>query len=245
MEPIFTRRLPLAGAPNTRDLGGYASAGGVTRWQQFIRSASTFSMLPQDIEALREYGIKTAIDLRSDTERQSQPSALEMADGFICHHVPMLDQMNSSHFSQLLPSSMGELYISMLDDSSAGFAKVFSIFAASTGGILFHCTGGKDRTGMVSMLLLQLAGVADADIIADYAVSELYMWNLFKQQQEALRGNAGGQNIPDYLFRSQPKDMVMALQHLAGTYGTAEKYLLQAGVSPDTLATVKAKFTKA
>ncbi|MDL2324355.1 tyrosine-protein phosphatase [Ruminococcaceae bacterium OttesenSCG-928-A16] len=244
MHPTFTRRLPLAGAPNTRDLGGYPCPGGVTRWGQFLRSATTFTMQPKDIETLLAYGVSNAIDLRSEQERVVHPSMLESAEGFTCHHISMLDQMNSSHFEGDLPGSMAGLYISLLDNNAAGFAAIFSVFAGATGGMLFHCTAGKDRTGVTAMLLLKLAGVEDADVIADYAVTDIYMREAVVHQIGSLRRNPNAPPMPDYVFRSLPESMERALQHLAKTYGTAENYLLQAGVTAKEIAAVKAKLVQ-
>lgn len=244
MKLCHTRRLPLAGAPNTRDLGGYPCAAGITRWGQFLRSASTFAMQPQDIEALRAYGVTDAIDLRGEEERKVHPSALESAGGFACHHVSMLDSMNSSNFEGDLPGSMAGLYISLMDTNATGFAAIFDIFAGAKGGTLFHCTAGKDRTGVTAMLLLKLAGVDDADVIADYAVTDIYMREVVVHQLDSLRRMPDAPDIPDYVFKSLPESMERALHHLAETYGTAEEYLLKAGVSAQNLAKIKAKLVK-
>lgn len=235
------RRLPLQGALNTRDLGGYACLDGVTQWRKFIRSATTHTMTPQDINALQEYGIDTIVDLRSAYERDTHPSALEGKNGFDIVSVPLLDQMNSSQFEGDLPGSMSGLYISLLDNNTADFTTIFDVLTSAKGGALFHCTAGKDRTGVVAMLLLGLVGVNEDDIISDYSITEIYMKDVFLGQLNAMQG----QKIPNFVFRSMPESMQRVLQHLGSTYGTAEEYLLKAGCSAAMLKELKHKFTQA
>lgn len=237
------RRLPLEGSPNTRDLGGYPCTGGTTRWGSFLRSSNTSKMTAQDLDALRAYGVDTALDLRSEEERSRAPSALEDAPGFEGHHVSLLDQLNSSHFEGDLPGSMSGLYISLLDNSAKDIARVFSILAAAKGGALFHCAAGKDRTGVVAMLLLKLAGVSNADVEADYAATEIYMRPVFTHQLDEIR-KAGVKNVPEYGFRSIPESMRRAVQHLEENYGTARQYLQKAGVTEAELATLHEKMVQ-
>lgn len=229
------RRLPLAGAHNTRELGGYPCHGGTTtNWRVFLRSDSTFGMTEADISYLQAYGITTAIDLRGDAERASHPSSLENRTGFTAHHVCLSDQMHATNFEGDLPGSMSGLYISLLDDSAAALSQVFSHLAEAQGGSLFHCSVGKDRTGVVALLLLKLAGVADIDVVADYSMSEIYMQDIFVDY-------AKRDDIPPHVLRSKPQSAQRVLQHLAETYGTAEEYMLHAGVSPAHIQALRRK----
>ena len=89
-------------------------------------------------------------------------------------HIPMLDQLNSSGFRGALPECMFDVYRDLLDDSASSIRRVFE--ALDTDGCaLFHCRAGKDRTGVIAMLLLGLAGVSDDDIVADYVATQRYM----------------------------------------------------------------------
>lgn len=238
------RRLPLQGAPNTRDLGGYPCEGGVTRWHSFLRSATTAPMTPEDIAFLRTYGVTTAVDLRSDEECGRSPSALHGLPGIESHHISLIDNLNSSSFEGDLPGSMAGMYTSLLDNSAADLARVCRVLAAAKGTALFHCTAGKDRTGVVAMLLLKLAGVPDADVEADYAVTEIYMREVSAQQLATLRRQRGDAAIPEYAFRSIPDSMRHTLAHLAARHGGARQYLLKAGVSAEELHTLHGKMVE-
>lgn len=232
------RRLPLVGTLNTRDLGGYPCGGGVTRWRVFLRSDSPHSMTPADTEVLRRYGIKNAIDLRSDGERQVLPSVLTQANGFKAHHVSLSDQLVTADYEGDTPGSMAGLYISLLDYSGPELLRIFQILAKAGGGTLFHCAVGKDRTGVVAMLLLSLVGVDEADIVSDYAVSDVYMREVFGQH---LRANPGGQS---YRYHSLPKSMWRVLDHLREAYASAEGYLLGLGLSREEMAALRGKFVE-
>ncbi|MFV0414165.1 MAG: tyrosine-protein phosphatase [Oscillospiraceae bacterium] len=234
---IPQRRLALQGSPNTRDLGGYPCAGGITRWGVFLRSATPGFLTGQDIETLRAYGVTTAVDLRSNEEKTREPSQLLNRPGFTVYGVPLLDQMNSSYFEGDLPGSMSGLYISLLENNSHDLVQIFEHLAGAAGACLFNCTAGKDRTGVVAMLLLHLAGVPNADIEADYTVTEVYMREVFVQRT----GTLADQEIPDYIFRSLPESMRRVLRHLEENYGSAEAYLIKAGLAGETIARLRKK----
>lgn len=218
--------LPLSGARNVRDLGGYSlKDGGTTAQGVFLRADGLHSLTGADWNALDEYGVGRVVDLRGVEEAQRQPDAIPGSCGIEYFHVPLLDQMNSSGFQGPLPASMGELYCALLDDSAADLGRVMELLARqSEGAALFHCSAGKDRTGVVTMLLLELAGVPDEEILADYSVSETYMQELFAWQKRAAA--EAGIQIPDYMLQSRPEEMRRTLEHLHQTYGSAEAYLL-------------------
>lgn len=239
----YTRHLPLTNAPNTRDLGGYTCHNGTTHWGTFLRSSSISSLSNDDIDILSTYGVTDLIDLRSAAEQDAQPYSETLMRQFTCHKVSMLDEMNSSGFQGSIPSSMGELYITLLKTNGKDFANIFSIFAQAKGCSLFHCTAGKDRTGVTAMLLLNLLGVSDLDIIADYSVTEIYMHDVFALQLKTIEGKVK-KDIPDYLFESKVESMQKALSYLKENFGSAEQYLLQNGAILEDLQTVQNKFTQ-
>lgn len=236
-EQIAYRRLPLQGAPNTRDLGGYPCPAGITRWRQFVRSSSTHSLTASDIAFLEEYGITTVIDLRGPRECESHPSALAAHGNFALHNIPLLGQMDASGFEGDVPGSMAGLYIELLDNRQAALLSVFKTILAASGGILFHCTAGKDRTGIVAMLLLKLAGVRDDDIVADYSITDIHMGAVFMGPNPDFKED----EIPSFVFHSKPRSMWRTLSHLSSQYGSAKNFLLQAGLTSDEIKLLEQK----
>lgn len=234
------RRLPLEGTKNTRDLGGYPCKGGTTRWHMFLRSDNPSELTANDINYLKAYGVTDAVDLRRDDEAERQPSVLVGQNGFTVHSVPLGTDMENVDFEGANPGTMAGFYTDMLDRSGPGLADAMRIMAAAKGAVIFHCAVGKDRTGVLAMLLLDLAGVEDADIVADYSMTEIYMREIFDAQAAVFRNI----EIPEYLLKSLPESMRHTIKHLKENYGTAEDYLLGQGLTQEEINTLKQKIAE-
>ena len=92
------------------------------------------------------------------------------------------------------------------------------------GCTLFHCRAGKDRTGVVAMLLLGLAGVSDEDIVADYAATQRYLGRGLRAQRVAVSAILC-RRASRCLFEAIPAEMELTLEHLHERYGTVREYL--------------------
>jgi protein-tyrosine phosphatase len=139
----------------------------------------------------------------------------------------MLDYIASSFSTKdynEFPSTMAELYCSLLAKSQESFRRVFEVFAEERfERCLFHCTAGKDRTGVTAMLLLGLAGVCEEQIVADYTLTD-----------ELLTGtwlSKPSHGVPNYILLAAEENMSFTLGFLRDTYGTASDYLAEIGVS--------------
>lgn len=235
--------LPLQGTYNTRDLGGYPAGPGAVCAGRFLRSDQPAGLGEGDLEALYRYGVRLSIDLRSGEECRRAPSSLRGYRDIRCEEVPLLDNLQSSLAAGEtagLPDSMGALYVSLLRDSQPSLARALSLMAGCREGcVLYHCTAGKDRTGVLSMLLLFLAGVEEAVIVADYAASEANMAPFFAKQRAALEKLAPG-GIPEGAFSSAPENMEMALAELR-RQGGAEEYLRAIGLTGGEIGALRAR----
>ena len=227
----------VEGASNVRDVGGYPTRrGGVVPTRVFIRAGSLSRLTGKGRKALAALGVDCVVDLRSTFEVRREPDALEgIAADY--HRVPMLDYIQSNlaenKFSAF-PSSMTEMYKGLLDHSQKEFFELFSILAlAQYKTVLFHCTAGKDRTGVTAMLLLELAEVPDVDIVEDYTHSE----RLFAPVNRPLALPPG----LDYMFQSRPRTMREAIDHLRVEYGGAGEYLRHIGLAPSQLDSLRGK----
>jgi protein-tyrosine phosphatase len=222
--------LKLEGAHNLRDLGGYPTRDGrITASGRFLRSDGTGTLSEGDVAKLLSMGLKLVVDLRSPSEAEALPSRLRGLDGLRYLHLPLIDHVQSGDLAGNFPDSMAKLYVSLMDEGKARMREIFEALAEADGLRLFNCTAGKDRTGVVAMLLLELAGVGKEAIIADYATSAANMAGLFERQAAALR--ARGVKVPAYLFESNPGDMEQAVEHLFAVYGSAAEYLATCGVA--------------
>jgi protein tyrosine/serine phosphatase len=188
---------------NVRDLGGLPARHGETRDGVLIRS-DDLSLLTEDgIAAVRKIGVVRILDLRSDKEVKVQPGPF--AEDPIYCHVPLLEDV--------LPyDPPAWTYAPMLDHNRNRIAQAFRALAsAPEGAVVVHCRAGRDRTGGLIALALEIAGVRPEAIVADYART------------------AG----------TDPAAMRNTLDHLAERYGGATAYLENAGISAAELARVR------
>ena len=229
--------LPLKGSHNTRDLGGYPTKDGrVTASHRYLRSDSLLRLTKGDWNTLWEYGVRCVVDLRASKE--AEEGGYLIPSGIEYQNFPLLDHIHSDLLAGTsLPSSMEQMYRDLLDGSGKTFVRIFEKMAEYTGEcVLFHCTAGKDRTGLVSMLLLSLAGVREEWIIKDYSATQEYMLEPGRRQQELLQNV--GVHLPKYIFEAAPHTMEQTLIHLKQVYGGAGEYLLRAGLAQETLAKI-------
>ncbi|AGH51797.1 protein tyrosine/serine phosphatase (plasmid) [Sphingomonas sp. MM-1] len=175
----------LAGAPNFRDLGGYATrSGGHVRRGVIFRSSQLTRLTGNDIETVQALHLGAAIDLRCAKERSAQPtpsgvrSAFEQVSpkpdtDFIFNRI----FANSDRTAEAWARSFAAFYAMMLDDYAPEFVAMFRVIAEGRLPILVHCSAGKDRTGAASALVLDLLGVARPIIIEDYLRSSALLDN--------------------------------------------------------------------
>ena len=168
------RHLDWHGCANARDLGGLPAAGGrTTRVGALIRSDAVDRLTAAGWSALAAYGVRTVVDLRNDDELPPDPAPRPA--GITTLHLP-LDGIEDRAFWERWTSGpqFGTplYYRPFLDRFPERVARVIAAVAdAPAGGVVVHCVGGRDRTGLVTLLLLALAGVDLQDIADDYALS--------------------------------------------------------------------------
>ena len=122
---------------------------------------------------------------------------------------------------------MFAVYRDLLDDGRPGFRALVDALDTAPGCTLFHCRVGKDRTGVIAMLLLDLAGVSEAEIVADYAVSERYMGGFLRLQRVGA-SILTRRVVPKCLFEAAPHEMERTYAYLYERYGGARRYLTEA-----------------
>ena len=246
----LNRTLELKGARNVRDLGGYPygteeGATGTTAFGAFLRAGSLSGLRGADFARLERYGLRRVIDVRSSFETRHWPDPFAGKGhpnvGYV--HIPMLDQLNSSGMRGQIPVRMSDVYLQLLDDDADSFRCVFEALDLDDepGCVLFHCRAGKDRTGVIAMLLLELAGVSDEGIVRDYAATGSAMTPSMWVQR-ALVTIILRKRVPRSLFVAHAEEMERTLEHLHERYGTARAYLeAYAGVAPDVLDRLAAR----
>ncbi|UOQ90901.1 tyrosine-protein phosphatase [Agromyces endophyticus] len=164
----MTRRITWAGLPNTWDLGGLDGALGTTRYGRVYRSAMLDALDEAGRAELYDGGVRTIIDLRNDDE-----IAAAADDPFTRHHRPVEDQSDAEFMAKWPTLDSPGYYVDVLERWPDLVVGVFGVLAAPhTDGedeaVLVHCAHGRDRTGMITAMLLQLCAVEREAIVADY-----------------------------------------------------------------------------
>jgi protein-tyrosine phosphatase len=242
------RHLTWDGCVNVRDLGGHPTEdGGKTRFRAVVRADSVRGLSDEGWEALVSYGVRRIIDLRWHEELAEDPPREVPVDVV---HVPLLGERNEASGREIDALLEGlddpavrrsTMYLEFLRRYPSNFAKAIAEVArAPEGTVLVHCAGGVDRTGLVSALLLRLAGVAPDDIAQDYAASEAN-WAPRTDVWIAEAEDEGEREFRRFLSRMPAEAMLGVLEALERDQGGAAGYLRRAGVAQEDLDAARAR----
>lgn len=221
------KRIRLGQTMNLRDLGGYPTKDGrVTAWRRNFRSACPQGLSAGDIDYARNtLGMTAVIDLRSRFETERQPCGLAGVDGIYYRNIPLFSDYDMDKFG-------GESYYLMAEHIPS-MVELFRTIAGAEGAVLFHCTAGKDRTGITAAILLMLAGVEDIDIVADYQVSRTYIEPLIQH----LRKNYP--EMPQHTGESPAEYIRDFMARFRERWGTVEGYFDYLGLSDDDVGKLR------
>jgi protein-tyrosine phosphatase len=242
------RDLVWDGTLNVRDLGGHPTEdGSETKFGRIIRADNIRRLSEKGWKALADYGVRTIVDLRTDAELAADPPA-ELPVTVV--HAPFMvdapevfaeaDALSARQANVTLATR--DVYLLFLDRFHPFVARVIQTVAdAPPGGVLVHCAGGKDRTGLTVALLLRMAGAGLDDIDADYALSE----ERLKPRHERWFAEAEGDEVLLERLRrmaATPRGTMRAvLEELEARYGSVAGYLTASGASPDIAERVRAR----
>lgn len=243
------RRLAFAsGAFNVRDLGGLPVGDDAQLARGRVFRADGLHRLPtEEIERLALAGIRTVVDLRTRGELEVAASMRGDRDGIAVLHLPLLrDIWPADAFSEEETADpvafLVARYIEMLDEGRDAIGAIFDLLAdEARRPLAFHCSAGKDRTGVVAALVLDVLGVPGDIIAADYAASAEAMDQLVSWVREHRPESADAMAAQPKAMLSCPAEaMDEFLEHIRRTWGSVEGYLDAIGVPTSTLAAVRA-----
>lgn len=242
--------IPLQGAENTRDLGYLSTVSGQKiKPRQLLRSGSLDHLTEQDIGTLlKEYHLKTVIDLRTP-EEHADSSSTPQIPGATYYNAPVLGQTTegitreSGFFGKLKTINalkrnpkqhLTNLYPIMVlgEDGIAAFRAFFDILLeAPEGAVLWHCSAGKDRTGLATALLLYALGVSEENIAADYLTTNNHLVSIKGRLEAALPKWAQTKALMESLqvMRTVDQDyLAAAKQAIEEKHKSIDNYLEQA-----------------
>lgn len=261
------QRLKLRKLNNTRDIGGFEVEGGKKIVSgKLIRSGKPFKLSKSTCKKLLALGLTDIIDLRSDRERTDNPATT--FEGVNRHVLPLMCTATTGmkykrsmagvmlEESQRIESEFGtadnymkSMYEIILfsDSSRPSLKKFFEILIEAKGCVMWHCNGGKDRTGLVAMLIEGLLGVDEQTIIEDYTASDKFRKRIHDAQKFGLKISPLSKNFKAILYSlmvAKPQYIIGALGEIKARFENIENYCKQAlGLSEDQIAIIKNKYT--
>lgn len=242
---VADRFVPLAGADNFRDLGGYATSDGRhTKWGVLYRSNSLHGLTDSDKEALLALGVCEVFDVRGDGEVKKDPDNLPKLTYTRLPIGP--EKMMSIRIKPAAGQEFGEAFLSagykqIVDDHGKDvYGPWLKSLASQRGAVkptALHCTAGKDRTGVAYGILLELLGVPRETILADYSLTNITYPSLAKQFD-----HSGYPASFKSLLIAYPKALAETLDYIDQKYGSMEKYAESSGLTSKEIQVLKHRY---
>ena len=231
----FERQIGFEGCFNFRDLGGYRTIDG--RWllpQRLYRADGPHALSPADSAKLRALDLATVIDLRTPQEAQDRGCYLAVLSDVVEYHLPMIDVLPDADElpDWIDPKVVARQYRNMLDRGEETIAEALAILSdPSAYPAMFHCSAGKDRTGVLAAVLLGVLGVPDEIIVTDYALSADAMQRLIEHYKRAFP-DAGERltRLAPAMVAAHPQAMTEFIEGIRRDYGTFDDYAHSIGV---------------
>ena len=176
------RVLPLQGASNFRDLGGYIGhSGRPLRWRRLFRAEHLAGLTDADRATLAQLGLARAVDFRGLNERAATPyqwpGITQHALSIEPTVVQRMQDMAAAGETLSVPvvqALMKELYHALVTEQAPRFAELFALLLQDDAPLVLHCTAGKDRTGVAAALILQALGVPRPVVLQDYLLTNVH-----------------------------------------------------------------------
>lgn len=225
---IAERHLPMAGGFNFRDLGGYKMQDGrYVKWGKIIRSDDLATLTDADLNYLSSLPLLSDVDYRSKEEIESaqdkRPSSLK---NYLEYNISpgntnaMMAKLKTAT-NAMIDSEMMAMNVFFVSDTSAinQFKKMFE-HLQNPGNVplLYHCTAGKDRTGMATALILYALGADDKLVMDDYLLSNKYIEAKFAKEIKAYPNLLG-------LFSVKQEYLQAGLDAIKKNDGSVENFL--------------------
>jgi protein-tyrosine phosphatase len=251
---------------NARELAGLPTSGGGTLASGLLfRSDALAALTDEGLQALADFRIGTVIDLRTDGERSRAADRLPDDGSVTLLTLPMQGGAMDEMVKQLLPAAGGvglsvtqvaevlkqvptleELYIAILEASAPQFATIARTVLVSSRtdrpGVLFHCTAGKDRTGLAAAILLLVAEVPRQAIVTDYTQTEKNLARGFAEALTALITSLGVPLTPALktLATESPASAIeTAMDWISANHGDVSGYLRSGGMTDEEIADLR------
>ncbi|RJP89617.1 MAG: tyrosine-protein phosphatase [Desulfobacteraceae bacterium] len=247
--PLAADRLvSMEGAVNFRDIGGYHTADGrQVKWGRVFRSDGLARLTLKDHETLRRIGLRRIFDFRTPAEVGASPDYLPEGGAIEYVNLPVrhgaidftvaMKRLQKGDVAWMTPHFMESGYIRNLEEYGNVWGQVIRYLAdvSDDHAILFHCTGGKDRTGTCAALILLMLGVDEETVISDHQLSNGYIAHMLPDIYRLIASYGIDPDLLVPYFTAPREGIVTVLSRIREVYGSASDYLSKkAGVKKET-----------
>lgn len=240
------RAVALEGGSNFRDLGGYPAAMGKTvKWGHIYRSADVSKLTDADLKTLEARNIATVCDLRGPNELKTSPDRLPAGVTYV--NLPAgseTTQVNANYAAMNRDSMMNAAY-TRTDHLKAKYKPMFDQLLAldDTKALMFHCTAGKDRTGMGAALILSALGVDRVTILKDYAATDVY-WKQGRERVAQMMKQGGSDSAQmAKMLAADPAYLQSFFTTIDTKYGSMDKFLAtEMELTPEKLTMLRTNY---
>ena len=225
------KRYDLNLTMNTRDLGGYNTLDGKqVAYNKFIRSDALRYITEEDKLFLIRGNYTTNIDMRTEYVINKYPSLLKDDERFEYYNIPLIEGSGIP----LTDENASNLYLQMVNNKNK-FYRIFRIIIDAKSNVIFNCTAGKDRTGIIACLLLLLANVSRIDILDDYEISSTFIYERIGKIRELYP------EFPENLGESKRIYLEEFLDKFYEQFKTIENYFYFLGFSEEDITKLNEK----
>jgi len=228
--------IQLEGCFNFRDLGGYATGDGRSvRSGWLFRSDALQHLTRHDVTYLRDQvGLRHVIDLRSTYELRIEGRGPLAHEPMHFHHLPLFDGDTRQEVSSN-PMTLADRYYLLAQFAMQPIARVIETIAQADAPVVYHCAAGKDRTGVISAVLLGIFAVPDTEIVNDYVRTKENLDQIIDRLATAKGYEVALEAMPADTLHAEPETMVEFLARMRREYGSMHDYARAAGVAASTL----------
>ncbi|HVI44055.1 MAG TPA: tyrosine-protein phosphatase [Chitinophaga sp.] len=243
------RVVRLQGAVNFRDVGGYTTKDGKkVAWGKVFRSADVSHLTDQDLQTLEQKHIRTVIDFRGVKEAAMAPDRLPAGTGYELCPAGSDSLPSGAQIAAMI--RQGNFMEKFYGDSKYLGARYRSLFQKlltlpEKEALMYHCTGGRDRTGMATALFLYALGVAQQTIEADFTASNVYLQPMYGRMFKGMQ-LATGMDVDSIskALELKPVFLQSMFNAIIKDYGSVEAFFQkELGIGPEGLKTLKRKYT--
>ena len=243
MSVEYSRHINFEEVLNFRDLGGYRTHDGrQVAWRRIFRSGEMLRMTSNDMTCLKEeIKLNSVIDLRNP-RGQEQQEEIELLDkvGAKYYNVPFRDSSLEKEIKLYKDfSSMGEVYLYRIKQKefSKRLLKALEIIAVVDNyPLVFHCSVGKDRSGILAAVILGTLDITDEDIITDYILSAKSMKAIMNRVFSDPEVPEYVKTLPGYTWEAVPESMVIFLAGIRQEYGSIREYVQKQGADSSSFS---------